>query len=460
MIKYSEECTSTINGEKTINSYNTAVEVFKYFLQRIREVELPLILLRPREISEDISYSGDYDFFIAPKHVNPLLQVMYQVAVETRSTFTVSRLQHGKIELSLYSRADNQYISLEIWNILSVKDPYKKTLRYIFPQNLENIFVKQSDNSFNLPLEVESLYYLSHLYTGKKKLTTPLVEERILYYFQELKKVESKYFSLYQSLLDGSNDIKEVAHKANMELVARGLLGISDNIKAYFLESLIKASSTFNRVKRWIFLCAHMIPVIGPDGVGKTSLIERTRQKSEPQIDFFRFKKTFRISPIYKLFFPILGKIVQIEAHQKEKPSKTQVDDRFGNFVIFNAFLLFPLRLIKYVFSKKMVFIDRYFHEYLLINARWESEKVRLRSDWKFLLKFIPRTFSIIHLDAPTEVILLRKNELTENGIEAYRQSLYQVFLEKPFLVYTYINTDMPLEQCSDLVLAISLRKK
>ena len=59
----------------------TAVEVFKYFLEKVREAGLPLISLRPREISESVSYSGDYDFFIPPEFMNALLTVMFKTAV-------------------------------------------------------------------------------------------------------------------------------------------------------------------------------------------------------------------------------------------------------------------------------------------------------------------------------------------------------------------------------------------
>jgi len=48
----------------------SAVEVFKLFLENVKSADVPLILLRPREISETISYTGDYDFFISPRFNN------------------------------------------------------------------------------------------------------------------------------------------------------------------------------------------------------------------------------------------------------------------------------------------------------------------------------------------------------------------------------------------------------
>lgn len=433
--------------------------VFKYFLNEVNKARLPLVLLRPREISESISYTGDYDFFIPPRFMDSLLILLHNVAIDTSSSFTINRRQYGKIDITLYSRLDNQSIALEIWNLLTVKDPFKKTLRYIPSDKLESLLILDESNMLTFPIEVEALYYLSHLYSVNKKLSTPLVIERLQYYIVSLEASESEYINIYRSLVNGEIDIKTAAHKANMELVETKVLKSKNDLKARISDTLLKVYSTLNRIKRKIFSYNHSIPIIGPDGVGKTSLIKSVQEKSNVKISFFKFKKTFRVSPFYKITYFLLSKVLQKEIGSIDKPGKIQVDDRFGNIVIYNAILLFPLRWIRYLFSKRIIFIDRYFNEYLLINSRWQTEKLALRKDWRFLLKFIPRTYSIIHLDAPTEVILSRKAELDERGIEAYRELLFKTFLEKPFVVYSYINTDLPLEQCSDLALHISKTK-
>ena len=438
---------------------NTAVEVFKYFLDQVNEAGLPLVLLRPREISEATSYTGDYDFFIPQKSTDTLLTIMHKVAIETCSSFSVSRRQYGKIDITLYSRLDNQSIALEIWNLLTVKDPLHKTVRYISSDVLEPLLIRNETSVFSFPIDIEALYYLSHLYSVKKKLSTPLVEERLQYYLSELQASGSIYFDIVEALVNGEIDIKTAAHKANMELVEKKVLQSKSDFKARVSDTLLKFASTRNRIKRKLFSYNHLIPIIGPDGVGKTSLIKSIQEKSDVKVSFFKFKKTFRVSPLYKLTFMLLSKVLQKEVGSTQKPGKTQVDDRFGNNVILNAILLFPLRWIRYIYSKRIVFVDRYFNEYLLINSRWQTEKMGLRRDWKLLLKFIPRTYSIIHLDAPTEVILSRKAELNERGVEAYRELLFKTFLEKPFIVYSYINTDLPLEQCSDLALHICKNK-
>lgn len=437
----------------------SAVEVFKILLNNIQEAQVPLILLRPREISESISYTGDYDFFMSPKFNDTLLKIVLDTAVSTSSSFIVTRAKHGKMDVTLLNSEDGESIALEIWNILSVKDPLKKTLRYIYPHKLSQYINSDDKGKLSLSLEIEALYYLSHLHTGRKKITTPLVKERILYYREVLQNSNSQYSVFFDDLIQEKLKFKEVAHKANMILVEKGLLDLKTDFSANIKEILIKASSTLMRIKQTLFSKIRLIPVIGPDGVGKTTIIEEVQKSVQKDIGVFKFKKTFRVSPIYKIFFPLLRYMFKKELNTKKQIGKSEVDDRYGNFVIFNAILLFPLRLIKNLFSRQFVFVDRYFHEHLMINARNKSKKSALRSDWKFWLALIPRTYMIVQLDAPTKVILQRKNELDEDSIDAYRSYLFQTFLEKPFIVYCYINTNIAPEKCRNLLIKVCKNK-
>jgi len=240
-----------------------------------------------------------------------------------------------------------------------------------------------------------------------------------------------------------------------MALVEKELLPLKGDMNATLKELSLKMASTWNRTKRKLLARIRLIPVVGPDGVGKTSLIEGVMMDSQKKMGSFRFKKTFRVSPIYKLFLPILKYKLNKEVNKSIDIGKSEIDDRYGNFVIFNAVLLFPLRVIKNFFSKKFVFVDRYFYEYLFENVRLKLGKPKLRDDWKFLLAFIPRTYMMVHLDAPSKLVLQRKQELDEEGISAYREYLFKTQLNKPFTVYSYINTDLPLEQSRSLLLDI-----
>jgi len=320
----------------------TAVMIFKTLLERVQAQAIPLISLRPREISESVSYTGDYDLFIAPEYMNLLLKIVFDLAVETQSSFTINRYKHGKAVLILHSRLDNKSIFVELWNMLSVKDPYNKTLRYILPEQLQRHIVSNENNGCSFSLDVEALYYASHLYTNGKKLTTELVKYRVEYYKEMLEKHSSQYAVWYAELLSGQSNIQTVAHKANMALVELGILAARNNIKARFQEISIKSAVTWNRIRRQCLQRLNMAPVVGPDGVGKTTLIESVIKQSSYPISYFRFKKLFRTSPLYRVMFPWLRRSLTNELHGEIDVGKSEVDDKYGSFVIINALLFYP----------------------------------------------------------------------------------------------------------------------
>jgi len=429
----------------------SGVEVFKEFLKNVYIANLPLILLRPREICEDMSYSGNYDFFIDPSYNDKLLKIMFDLAVKNSISFSIIRVKYSKVDIAIYDKDEDKKISLEIWNILSVKDPKKKTLRYITPERLKSFIFKQDDGSFSLALDIEALYYLSYLATGGKKLQTPLVQERIADYSTKLK--TKKYIEYFDSLKD-NKDIKIVAHIANMELVEKGLLFLKTDKKELFKESLLKGASISKRIQRKLFKLFNMVAIMGPDGVGKTTLIKKSVDSFKGRTKLFQFKKTFRNSPLYKLTMPFLKQKIA-NRFKTMNIGKSEVDDIYGGFVILNAFVMYQLRLIRSFITKETTFIDRYFYEYLMEDTRFFDKKAKLRKNWKMLSCFIPRPHVVIQLDAPQDVILKRKNELDEDGIIAFRNLIFQTLSYKPPLKYLYINTTMPLDRCRDVLLDV-----
>lgn len=439
-----------------MDNYVTAVDTFQQLLERVRERQLPLISLRPKEISEAAAYEGDYDLFLPPQYMDELFRIVFDLAVEKHSSFTINRYKHGKAVIVLHNRADNRSIFLEIWNMLSVKEPHNQTIRYIFPDQLESHILPTKSGEFAFSLEVEALYYLSHLFTGGKKLTTELVRYRVSYYQEVLRKEGSKYAQWYDDLAEGKSDIKSAAHLANMELVGMGILFSKKNIGAVMAELTTKIAASRSRFKRQWLRALKIIPVVGPDGVGKTSLIETLIQKSSVKAGYFRFKKLFRSSPFYRLVFPLFQRSLSNEFGGKVSIGKSEVDDRYASVVFSNALMMYPFRIISNFLSGRLMFSDRYFHDYLLTNIRLRGAKAGLRTEWKKWLCRIPQQYWFIHLDASTEVILSRKTELNEEGVSSYRYDIFTAYLEKPFMIYSYVNTESTPEHCADLLMEIA----
>jgi len=218
------------------------------------------------------------------------------------------------------------------------------------------------------------------------------------------------------------------------------------------LQNKIKQELEEKYKKRVEFLRKLKIfPVIGPDGVGKTTLLTQVMDFLDEKTLYKRFKKIVRRSVIYNILYPI-NKFFLTKKLGK-KPEKDQHDDIHFFLIICAGLGYYPYLIFQALFKHKLVFLDRFFYDYLLEDISFREKNTHLRKNWKFLLKFIPMVYWCIHLDADAKIILERKNELSTDDIDKYRKLNFQLYMQKPSIVYTYINTGLELEQCKNILL-------
>ncbi|AXH15525.1 hypothetical protein AMYT_1957 [Malaciobacter mytili LMG 24559] len=201
-----------------------------------------------------------------------------------------------------------------------------------------------------------------------------------------------------------------------------------------------------------------IFPVIGPDGVGKTTLLTNSIDINEKEFLYKRFKKIVRRSFLYNLTYPITKTILKRKL--KEKPLKDQHDDIYYSLAILSGLFYYPYLVYNTYLRKKVVFIDRFFNDYLLENISFLDKKTKIRTNWKKILNYIPKVYWKIHLDAKAKTILLRKDELTKRDIKKYRNLNFKIYLEKPSIIYTYINTQQALENCKNVLLSTAINAK
>lgn len=236
--------------------------------------------------------------------------------------------------------------------------------------------------------------------------------------------------------------------------VCKILLFDDTNIKEFKLDYRSKNAS-FLEKKYFEFNCEtlkklRIIPLIGPDGVGKTTLLLDVKQSLKDDVITKRFKKIVRRSIIYNICHPINKNIIKIQ--MGKKPEKDQHDDLNAKLIILAGILYYPYMRILSLLKNKIIFVDRFFQDALLEDISFREKETHLRQNWKFLLKFIPQTLWNIHLDAKSEIILERKDELSSDDIKKYRELNFEIYLEKPSLIYSYINTSNELSVCSKIV--------
>ena len=257
-----------------------------------------------------------------------------------------------------------------------------------------------------------------------------------------LRNENSTLSTLYERLLNDAASLDKIASEANNILIEKGLLYTEANKEKKEKVQEIRFKRAKGRIYAQMLRKVKVIPVVGPDGVGKTSVIEEMKRKSHSKIKYYRFKGLFRHSLLYKLSSLYLRKKLP------KRVPKNQYDDIYGAWLIRIASLRYPFVVLAAWLSGRFYFSDRFFHDFIIQDTRFLEKEAKLRQNWKELLKLTPNSFWFIHLDAPTKVILSRKDELNAAAIESYRRYIFQMYLEKPSLLYSYVNTSLDLQRC------------
>lgn len=418
---------------------------FKELLDTLAQKKIVMASLRYKPLEERVAFSGDYDFITSEENIDAILETLFSQATEARFNFVINRVKYGKIVISLFGTSDARPIVLEIWTYLEVR--FEKTLSYLFWEDVEPHIICREEMGYTLSLEFEALYYISHLKTKKKDLTLPLIRERLDYYSEVLKEGYPEYRQWYKALAEDSSLLGEIGTRANNALVEKKILFTAREREKAGMAKRLRLRISMHRIYSQWLRWMKITPVVGPDGVGKTSLIEALKKRSRSKIKYYRFKNLYRHNLLYQLSFPFLNRKLETAV------AKNQFDDIYGAWLVTIASLRFPLLALITLLGRRFFFSDRFFHDLILQDTRFPEKKARLRGNWKALLKKTPRTFWFLHLDAPTEVVLSRKQELNGDAIDCYRREVFRMYLEKPSRIYSYINTANSIETCGEVLM-------
>jgi thymidylate kinase len=198
--------------------------------------------------------------------------------------------------------------------------------------------------------------------------------------------------------------------------------------KQPFYQLLMFGSFGWNYFKNILLYKGISIGFTGPDGSGKTTVIEEVRKElsvTYSGIDLFHFRPHL---------IPNLGEAAH-KTNLKSEVDRNYSDPHRGNKTgVLNSFIRTLYYSIDYIFGffirirpmlhkRHIVIFDRYFTD---ICA--DSRRSKIFLNHKFLYwfgkLFIPKLDYNILLTADREVILARKQELTSEGIDIINEKL------------------------------------
>ncbi len=193
------------------------------------------------------------------------------------------------------------------------------------------------------------------------------------------------------------------------------------------------------RLRRWFQPTGLFVVVLGPDGVGKTSTLNRLAE---------RFGPTFRRHRIFHWRPGMLGRPDNgggpVAAPHDEAPRGSLASVAYTLGFFLDYWMGYGLVIRSLLARSALVVFDRYFHDLLVDPLRYRYDGPR----WlvRLLCPLVPPPDLIfLVLDAPEEVIFSRKREVPAEELRRQRQG-YRL-LAASFARASLVKTDQGLEQ-------------
>jgi thymidylate kinase len=430
---------------------NNALWLFRRLLAICGEQAIALVQIRQRPLTEEVAYDGnDYDFLLNSRDKVRFFTLLQQLASAAALPLFIDQRKREKTVVRLHNGTHGHSIIFEVWYALEVRDPAGRGIDQIWWQDIGD-HLQTKDNALVLDSSVEALYYLSHLATKRKQLNNPEVQRRLHHYQLSLQEGD-KALDLYRLITTGAG-VDECGSAANQLLIEKGILRPREDWPSFIRSHYESLGNRLWKIRmRWLAR-GNIVAFVGPDGVGKTTLISEYKQHLAGRVKYYRFKKLFRSALLYKALYPLLRFVAC--KHYRTELEKNQVDDHCGGTLFIIARLRYFTLSLRRLWGT-LLLTDRYFHDFLCHGLRFTHEQARPRRGGHWLLHWLPQPRCLVQLDADYAVIASRKSELTESDVGFYRRTIFQLNIDHPAPYYLYLNTARPLAECLGTLAKVS----
>ena len=360
-------------------------------------MSLPMVWLRPRSLSLDNLCADDLDFLFDPAGLQDILKTLFDWCREEGLSLRLVQSHAFKVKLEVLV-PPGRVLQLELWPHAEFRrtNAHGHMSRCAIPFSAYRHLPDEQKNS------ALGAMFLLHLHHKEKDLQSASVQER-LQYFCGLLGMSPDLKSCMQGLLAGRVTIESTRVRAHEWIQVAGM----DVLGPYQLQlRKLSKSLSSTRVPAW-----RTIAVVGPDGSGKTTLMEACKPLLAPfKFKFVRFKRYFR----------------RVLIHVIRSEPRNIRDEKM-------LWLILPVAWIHFMLARLLTgwmrpaLMDRYFYDYLAKDVRSPSQPLQRIATYEALSYLVPRPAKLVVASCATQVILARKDEMQAASIDA----LYDLYLDQ-----------------------------
>jgi hypothetical protein len=428
-------------------------EALLNFFEKLRgemASQVQILALRPKFAPTiESNFEGDFDFVIDKKEFSALVDITCSLCKKSGVNFTLDQraLNKRRFEFFICSKKD-LCLTLEFWTAVEFTYNDKK---HSF--SAKTIFEAINSDKITNP-ELLSLIYITHLFHKGKNTHSAENRYRFEVFLKDLsntkllldneavpgllREVQSRTFSMREA----NNEALKLLNPIGFQ----GSISLSEKIK-------IAAKRTWNA----LFHFKRLVPIIGPDGVGKGCVSKEGLAELEKWASC-RFKSLYRFNKLYEFaFYKFISLLFfsrqQFFSRSHHRP-KNKLDERLSYYIFFMAFC--SIRFLFLLKPTKFILLDRYFTDYFGTPIRYlgvngHPKKIKL---YKLLFSLTPVPKNMVYLSCKDSSLIARKDELPIVSVQFLHELYIEFIVEKKVPRILFVSTENPIKVSSDVLSA------
>lgn len=360
-------------------------------------VRLPMVLLRPRRLSPNNLCEDDLDFLYDPDGLYDILNTLFGLCRQEGLSLRLIQSHGFKTRMEVLV-PPGRVLQLEMWPHAEFRnaDSHGHMSRCAIPFSAYRGLPEEQKNS------ALGAIFLLHLHHKEKALQSSSVQER-LEYFVRLRGMDPDLQSCMNAMLAGNATLEHGRTCAYRWVMIAGL-----DVFGPCTLQLLKLRRFFSGIR--VPGC-NTIAIVGPDGSGKTTLMDASRSILAPfKCKFVRFKRYFRRALI----------------HIVRREPRNVRDEKMLWLILPVAWVHFMLARLSTGWIRPAL-MDRYFYDYLARDVRSTSRPLQRIAAYDLLSYLVPRPDKMVVASCATPVIMARKEEMQPASIDA----LYDIYLDQ-----------------------------